>query len=305
MRLSAAATTRPNPSVGRARGLVGLALALVVAALALLWLSGAFAAIGVWALEQQRALQGLLAARLQALRAGEPMALAALTGLAAAYGFVHAVGPGHGKLLVTGAALGTRTGARRMGLIALAGSLAQAGLAIAIVYGGFALFALTARGAAGADVALEPLGHLAVALIGAWLLARGLWAAFAPEPACGCGHAHGPSPEAVARAEDWRATAGLVAAMAIRPCTGALIVLVLAWRFDLAAAGALAVLAMGLGTAAFTVAVAIAAVSGREAAFLSAGAGPSARRLGAGLQIGAGALVLVVSGALLCTALVR
>lgn len=305
MRLSAAAPGRaPDGGLTRRRA-AALALALALAVLALLWLTGAFAAIGLWALEQQRALQGVLAARLQALRAGEPMALGALVGLAAGYGFLHAVGPGHGKLLVTGAALGTRTGARRMAGIALAGSLAQAGLAIAIVYGGFALFALSAREAAGSEAALEPLGHLAVALVGAWLLARGLWAAFAPAPACGCGHDHGPCPEAVARAEGWRAAAGLIAAMAIRPCTGALIVLVLAWRFDLAAAGALAVLAMGLGTAAFTVAVALAAVTGREAAFVSAGAGPAARRLGAGLQIGAGALVLVVSGALLCTALAR
>jgi ABC-type nickel/cobalt efflux system permease component RcnA len=87
--------------------------------------------------------------------------------------------------------------------------------------------------------------------------------------------------------------------MAARPCTGALVVLVLAWRFDLAAAGAGTVFAMGLGTAAFTVAVAALAVAGREAAFLTADPGPAARRLAAGLQIGAGGLLLLIASRLL------
>lgn len=44
--------------------------------------------------------------------------------------------------------------------------------------------------------------------------------------------------------------------IAFRPCTGALFVLVIAARFDAYAAGCLAVLTMGLGTASFNLTVA-------------------------------------------------
>jgi nickel/cobalt transporter (NicO) family protein len=297
MRLIAAA---PQPPAARARRTAALALGGALLALAILWLSGGYAAIGAWALEQQRALQTLLAQHIQDIRAGRSGAFWGLMALSAGYGFVHAVGHGHGKILVAGAALGTAASARRMAAIAFAGSLAQALVAIALVYGAFLVFRATARAAVGLEAALEPLGHLAVALVGAWLVSRGLWAAWHPDPACGCGH--GPDPRA-ARARSLREAAALVAAMAARPCAGALIVLVLAWSMGLTATGAAAVVAMGLGTAAFTVTLAALAVTGRDAAFLSAGPAAAARRVGPALQIGAGAVILIVSGALLCTAI--
>jgi nickel/cobalt transporter (NicO) family protein len=294
MQLTAAAPA------ARARRTTALALALAVLALAVLWLSGTYAALGVWALEQQRALQGLLAQQIQDIRAGRSGAFWGLMALSAGYGFVHAVGPGHGKILVAGAALGTAASARRMAAIALAGSLAQALFAIALVYGAFLIFQASARAAIGIEATIEPLGHLVIALVGAWLVSRGLWAAWHPRSSCGCGHDHGPDPRA---ARSLREAGALVAAMAARPCAGALIVLVLAWSMGLAAAGAAAVIAMGLGTASFTVTLAVLAVTGRDAAFLSAGPASAARRVGPALQVGAGATILIVSGALLCTAL--
>ena len=72
----------------------------------------------------------------------------------------------------------------------------------------------------------------------------------------------------------------------------------IAWRMGLPAAGAAAALAMGLGTAAFTLIVAWLAVTSRDAAFLGAGEGRAARLLAPALQIGAGGLMLVVGGAL-------
>jgi nickel/cobalt transporter (NicO) family protein len=299
MQLTAAA---PGTPAARARRTAALALAAALLALAALWLSGAYAAVGIWAIEQQRALQGPLAQHIQDIPPGSSGAFWGLMALSAGYGFVHAVGPGHGKILVTGAALGTAASARRMAAIALAGSLAQALLAIALVYGAFLVFQASARAAVGLEARLEPLGHLVIALVGAWLVSRGLWAAWHPRSSCGCGHDHGPDPRA-ARARSLREAGALVAAMAARPCAGALIVLVLAWSMGLAAAGAAAVIAMGLGTASFTVTLAVLAVTGRDAAFLSAGPASAARRVGPALQVGAGATILIVSGALLCTAL--
>jgi nickel/cobalt transporter (NicO) family protein len=193
MQLTAAAPA------ARARRTTALALALAVLALAVLWLSGTYAALGVWALEQQRALQGLLAQQIQDIRAGRSGAFWGLMALSAGYGFVHAVGPGHGKILVTGAALGTAASARRMAAIALAGSLAQALFAIALVYGAFLIFQASARAAIGLEATLEPLGHLVIALVGAWLVSRGLWAAWQPRRPAGAGTITAPIPAPPAR----------------------------------------------------------------------------------------------------------
>jgi ABC-type nickel/cobalt efflux system permease component RcnA len=277
------------------------AAGVAVAALAWLWASGGLAALGWRIAAEQRAMQDALAGAIAALRGGDGAAAATLVALCGAYGFLHALGPGHGKALVAGAALGSRATARRMALVALAGALAQAGVAIALVYGAFALLEVTARGLAdGAVRWLTPAGDLAVAAVGAWLLARGL-GAWRAAPAAGgggadaCrGHRHGPSAQEAARAESPAALLALVAGMAVRPCTGAIFVLVIAWRMGAPEVGAAGVLAMGLGVAAFTTLVAWAAVRSRELAF-----GPAAgavRLLGPGLQVAAGGVILALGG---------
>ena len=283
-----------------------LTAALLLAAAALMtvlaWQAGLHHALLWHAARQQHLVQDSLAGRIQALRSGDAAAFWSLIGLCAAYGFLHALGPGHGKLLVSGAAIGSRATAARMGLVAVAGSLGQAAVAILLVYGAFALFEVTLRGTmAAADRWIAPLGNLAVAAVGAWLLLRGLRSlrhTLGPAHRHRCSHHHGPGPAEIERAAGPAATAGLIAAMAARPCTGALFVLVLAWRMDVAAAGAAAVLAMGLGTAAFTLIVALVAVTGRDAAFLATGDGRAGRVLAPALQILTGGLILAVSGAL-------
>ena len=117
---------------------------------------------------------------------------------------------------------------------------------------------------------------------------------------CGCGHRHGPTVEEVQNLKGWRDALALIGAIAIRPCTGAVIVLVIAWQTGLYALGLAAVTAMALGTGAFTAMVALASVSAREASFsvLSGGDGRLAF-VAPTLQIVAGGLVLVFGAGLL------
>lgn len=305
-----------------------IALLALLAGVLWAWRAGLFLDVARWAAEGQRDVQNALAAAVTALRRGEPGALGALLGGAFAYGFLHAVGPGHGKALIGGAALGGGATARRMAALALISSLAQSATAVILVYGGLGLLSL------GATAAMEvterwlvPASGLAMAAIAGVLMLRGVrglgllapapaHAAAAPAPAghahlhahpdphhvhddsCGCGHRHGPTPEEVANIHSLRDAAALVAGIALRPCTGALILLVIAWRADLILAGLASVVAMGLGTAGFTVLVAISAVAAREAAVF-AGRGA---RIAALLQIGAGALVAAGAFALLAGA---
>ena len=83
----------------------------------------------------------------------------------------------------------------------------------------------------------------------------------------------------------------LVGAMAARPCTGAMMLLAIAWGMGVAGAGAAGVLAMGLGTALFTVAVAVLAVFGRAQALARLNLGRLGGRLVPALQVVAGVLV--------------
>jgi ABC-type nickel/cobalt efflux system permease component RcnA len=87
----------------------------------------------------------------------------------------------------------------------------------------------------------------------------------------------------------------LVAAVAARPCTGALFLLVLTWRLDLVWAGIAGAFVMALGTATVTLLVAVASVSLRESALLQAASGTPTLRLLSALEAFAGAVILSIA----------
>ncbi len=283
------------------RGIV-TALGLGVLALAVwLWGFGGAADVQAWALDGQREVQRAMAGALQRLRAGEAGALLGLWGICFAYGFFHAAGPGHGKILIGGYGVGRKVPVRRLVGLALLGSLAQAAAAVALVYGGITLLGLGREALTGlADRTLAAASYGAIALVGLWLVLRGarrLWRGRVQdgEVCASCGHRHGPSAEEAAEVASWREALALVGAVAIRPCTGALFLLILTWRFGIDAAGIAGAFVMGLGTASVTVVVAVAAVSLRQGVLARLATGGGAARALPVIEIAAGAVIAAVA----------
>ncbi|WP_353471396.1 hypothetical protein PVT71_08690 [Salipiger sp. H15] len=282
--------------------------ALAVLGLAVwLWGFGGSGQVAQLAMEGQREAQTAMARGLRALRAKEPGALAALLAVCFGYGVFHAAGPGHGKLLIGGYGLGRRVALGRLSALALVSSIAQAATAVLLVYAGVWLLGWgRERMTLAAEQWFAPASHAAIAAIGLWLLLRGARRLLAvrdhhahTDTCQSCGHAHGPSLEQAQAVHGLRDAALLVGAIALRPCTGALFLLVLTWRMEIGAAGILGAFAMGLGTATVTLVVAFASVTLREGALARLAGGPGTARALALLETLAGALVTVMAVQLL------
>jgi nickel/cobalt transporter (NicO) family protein len=109
-----------------------------------------------------------------------------------------------------------------------------------------------------------------------------------------CGHSHGPAPSELAGPGGWRRGFGAIFAVGIRPCSGAILVLVFALAQGLFWAGIAATFVMGLGTAITVATIAVIAVSAKDLARrLSAGREGGGALVMRGLEFGAAGLVLL------------
>ncbi len=115
-----------------------------------------------------------------------------------------------------------------------------------------------------------------------------------------CGHNHGPTPDQLAGPGGWSRGLGAIFAVGLRPCSGAILVLVFALAQGLFWAGVAATFVMGLGTAITVAAIALVAVSGKGLARrLAAGREGGGVLILRGLEFGAAGLVLLLGGGLL------
>ena len=109
-----------------------------------------------------------------------------------------------------------------------------------------------------------------------------------------CGHSHGPAPSELAGPGGWRRGFGAILAVGIRPCSGAILVLVFALAQGLFWAGIAATFVMGLGTAITVATIAIIAVSAKDLARrLSGGSEGGGALVMRGIEFGAAGLVLL------------
>jgi nickel/cobalt exporter len=115
-----------------------------------------------------------------------------------------------------------------------------------------------------------------------------------------CGHSHGPVPSELAGPGGWRRGFGAIFAVGLRPCSGAILVLVFALAQGMFWAGIAATLVMGLGTAITVATIAVIAVSAKDLARRLSGASEGGGALiMRGLEFGAAGLVLLFGVGLL------
>jgi nickel/cobalt exporter len=113
------------------------------------------------------------------------------------------------------------------------------------------------------------------------------------------GHAHGPEPAELAGPGGWKRGLAAIVAVGLRPCSGAILVLVFALAQGLLWAGVVATFVMALGTAITVAAIATLAVGAKSFAAQFAGSRSGYGMLALrGIEVGA-AFVIFAFGALL------
>lgn len=117
-----------------------------------------------------------------------------------------------------------------------------------------------------------------------------------------CGHSHAPDPAMLSGDRfSWKTAWSAVAAVGLRPCSGALIVLTFAFLNGLFVGGVMSVFAMAVGTAITVSILATLAVTAKNWAVAYAGDGRMGNRVHATIEIAGAAMVLLL-GLLMLTA---
>jgi nickel/cobalt transporter (NicO) family protein len=249
----------------------------------------------LWMRTKQQNFYGRMSNAIRQLKTGSKSAAAwTLLSISFLYGVFHAAGPGHGKAVVTGWVLATENELKRGIFIAFLSALIQAMTAIVIV--SVLLAFVSGASAMARNVAgfLESASYLMIAAMGFYLIWNG-WTSFrrkaavvAPGPFelvsrpdvgnahvhddnCGCGHAHAPAAAEVRG--DWSLSRAFAMAFAvgIRPCSGAILVLVASNTLGLYWAGVASTLAMGFGVFLTIAGIASLAVFAKSSALKLAG----------------------------------
>jgi nickel/cobalt transporter (NicO) family protein len=264
-----------------------------------------------WLLAKQSEFYREMSSTIRAAKS-DGSAVWTLLAISFAYGIFHAAGPGHGKAVISSYLVANEETAKRGIALSFASALMQSLVAVLIVGVCAWLLNATAKTMCGAERAIEIASYALIAAFGArlvWTKGGGFFRALQtqrPAPAMlaahhdhdhghhhhehhhddhvhdeHCGHSHGPTPAELAGPGGWRRGLGAIFAVGIRPCSGAILVLVFALAQGLFWAGVAATFVMGLGTAITVATIAVIAVSAKDLA----------RRLSAGRE-GGGALVI-------------
>jgi nickel/cobalt exporter len=280
-----------------------------------------------WVFTKQAEFYRMMSGTIRAAKA-DGSAAYTLMGISFLYGIFHAAGPGHGKAVISSYLVANNETWRRGVVLSFASALLQALVAIAIVGIAAVLLNVTAKTMGNTVRVIEIVSYGLIVLIGLrllWVKGRALLHLLRPsahdhhghghahdhghdhqhhdeeEEASAWGHAHAPEPAELKGRDWWKRGLSAIVAVGLRPCSGAIIVLVFALAQGLFWIGAASTFVMGLGTAITVATIATLAVGARGLAGKLAKAKPGAGMiLLRGFEIAAAALIIAF-GVLLLT----
>jgi nickel/cobalt exporter len=263
---------------------------------------GPVAMVGHALLTFQREANRLIALHMRAIRAGESStALLIGVGLAFLYGVVHALGPGHGKLVVVSYFLSREARVGRGLLMGLQIAIFHV-LSAMVVVALADLLLRRAFGGAPAEVAgVRQFSYGLIALIGGVMLAQAVRrsrqrrAGLEVEGCCRGAH-DGPHHHGPRDTREQTQQGALSLGVGLVPCTGAVLILLYAVANDILFAGMLLVAAIAAGMAITMGALGILSVIARQAVASRVEARAGGARLAA-LTDYAGALAIMAIGA--------
>lgn len=294
-------------------------------------LSGQWQQLTFWILQKQREYHRALADGMESIQQQPDWQNTwLLLSLSFFYGIFHAAGPGHGKAVLTTYLLTRPEQLKRGLLLSLLAALLQGLTAILLVSLLVHGLGWLARETFSSVLYLERLSFLLILLLGLWLIGRALrqaWllrptrktplnsftpvttplatqrmapAANAANAVCAdCGKVHHVAPAQV-EGRNWVENTGLLLSIGLRPCSGAVLVLVVANLLGLWWVGVLSALAMALGTALTVGTLALVAVQARQLAQrLIRLQGNGLRLLGIAAALLGGLVILLLGSSLL------
>lgn len=239
----------------------------------------------------QKALHQQMTALLQQVAANPHQAGLTLMGFSLLYGVLHALGPGHGKVVIATFLATHPTRIKTSLQLTLAAAIVQGGVAIALVTVMLVALQLSSRQLHLSSWWLEKSSYLLVAALGVWLCWRALGrlrlalrpvdegagqgslaiksatllqstegrapqanaglalSAHQHSAHCGCGHQHLPDARQLAAAVGWKTKLMVVLSMGLRPCSGAIMMLLFSKVIGVYLWGVLSALVMAAGTA--------------------------------------------------------
>ncbi len=272
----------------------------------------------VWTKQQEYLLQ--LSQELGSLR-GQHSVGWALVLMSFLYGVLHAAGPGHGKVVLTTYLLTHRSRLNRGIAMGTAAAFLQGMTALLMIYAPIGLAGWLPVETDTATLWATRVSFTMLAIVGIYLLVRASRALYESirqfrretgevghdhvghdhaghghGDGAGCGCRHMPSAAEIDTAGSRHAAAGVVLAIGMRPCSGALFVLIIAAMMGLIWHGTLSVIAMSTGTAITVVILAIVATKARDLARkVVAHRSPLWALLAAGLGALGGAILLLMA----------
>ena len=292
-----------------------------------------------WILSAQAKFYRMLSSLIRESKA-DGSAAYTLLGISFIYGVFHAAGPGHGKAVISSYLVANDETWRRGVILSFASAVLQSLTAIAIVAIAAVLLGATAKMMGDTVRVIEMVSYALIVLIGLrllWVKGRSFLHLLLPqeahahehhhghahdhdhgpahghhdhghghahhhdeEEASAWGHAHAPEPQALKGPHWLRRGLAAIIAVGLRPCSGAIIVLVFALAQRLFWIGVASTFVMGLGTAITVAAVATLAVSARGLAGKLAKSRPGAGLLIVrGLEAAAAGVIILFGAALL------